>query len=178
MRRFSYLGLEEKMINWAKVRIKAAYTALLPTPIEPLQVTWCSDGLIAAQWGDVGLQLPRDIVMAAPVVEPPEWVYTIVDFAFRGVPLEQIPVVDSGLTSLEQHLLSWATEIPFGTLCSYGELARRAGFAGRARAAGHAMSLSPLAYIIPTHRVVRSNGRPTRDQQGGLNERCRRYESG
>lgn len=48
--------------------------------------------------------------------------------------------------------------IPRGTVISYGELARRAGSASSARAAGQAMRRNPQPIITPCHRVTRSGG--------------------
>jgi len=48
--------------------------------------------------------------------------------------------------------------LPSGHLCSYGELARRTGHPGAARAVGTAMANNPLAYLIPCHRVLRASG--------------------
>nr|WP_243239807.1 MGMT family protein [Sulfobacillus harzensis] len=80
------------------------------------------------------------------------------------------------LTPLEQALLSTATEIPFGSTASYGTVAHWAGFPGRARAAGRAMSHSPLAYFIPTHRVIRADGSAAACQRDPLNDRLRAFE--
>lgn len=51
-----------------------------------------------------------------------------------------------------------AEEIPFGTLTTYKELARLAGYPNAIRAVGSAVAQNPVGYIIPCHRVVRSNG--------------------
>jgi AraC family transcriptional regulator of adaptative response/methylated-DNA-[protein]-cysteine methyltransferase len=48
--------------------------------------------------------------------------------------------------------------LPRGYLWSYAELAARAGSPGAARAAGSAMTVNPLAYLIPCHRVLRQSG--------------------
>ena len=45
-----------------------------------------------------------------------------------------------------------------GETTTYGKLAAAAGYAGAARAAGHACNRNPLALIIPCHRVVAANG--------------------
>ncbi len=57
--------------------------------------------------------------------------------------------------------------IPDGTVITYGELARRAGSPGAARAAGSAMAANPLPVVIPCHRVVRSDGSPGSYSAGG-----------
>lgn len=49
--------------------------------------------------------------------------------------------------------------IPCGRTQSYGELARRIGQPGSARAVGTAMSRNPIPLVIPCHRVICSDGR-------------------
>jgi len=48
--------------------------------------------------------------------------------------------------------------IPAGSVCSYGELAARAGAPRAARAVGSAMATNDIALIIPCHRVIRESG--------------------
>ena len=49
--------------------------------------------------------------------------------------------------------------IPRGQTISFGELAKRAGSPGAARAAGQAMRNNPMPIITPCHRVVGSSGK-------------------
>ena len=49
--------------------------------------------------------------------------------------------------------------IPYGRVCTYGLLARLAGFPQHARMVGQAMALAPTALYLPCHRVVNSQGR-------------------
>jgi methylated-DNA-[protein]-cysteine S-methyltransferase len=48
--------------------------------------------------------------------------------------------------------------IPAGRTVTYGELAKRSGFAGAARAVGGSMSRNPIPIVIPCHRVVGTGG--------------------
>ena len=48
--------------------------------------------------------------------------------------------------------------IPFGETRTYGELARRIGVAGGARAVGLANGANPLPIIVPCHRVIGADG--------------------
>jgi AraC family transcriptional regulator of adaptative response/methylated-DNA-[protein]-cysteine methyltransferase len=49
-------------------------------------------------------------------------------------------------------------EIPESRLSTYGELAARIGMEGASRAVGNAVGANRISYLIPCHRVVRSNG--------------------
>ena len=51
--------------------------------------------------------------------------------------------------------------IPPGAKRSYGEIARRLGQPGAARAVGHANGSNPLAVLIPCHRAVGADGKLT-----------------
>jgi methylated-DNA-[protein]-cysteine S-methyltransferase len=57
--------------------------------------------------------------------------------------------------------------VDFGTTITYGELARRAGHPGSARAAGAATGRNPIGIIVPCHRIVGSDGSLT-GYAGGL----------
>jgi len=49
-------------------------------------------------------------------------------------------------------------EIPEGKTMTYGELARKIGHPGAARAVGQALAKNPFAPQVPCHRVIRSDG--------------------
>ena len=49
-------------------------------------------------------------------------------------------------------------KIPYGTVTTYGEAAKRVGNSHAARAVGNAVGANPLPIIVPCHRVVATNG--------------------
>ena len=49
-------------------------------------------------------------------------------------------------------------QIPYGSTCSYAELARRIGRPTAMRAVGAANGANPIAVIVPCHRVIGSDG--------------------
>ncbi len=49
--------------------------------------------------------------------------------------------------------------IPWGSVASYGQVARMAGLPGYARYVGHTMKLLPAGTKLPWYRVVNSQGR-------------------
>jgi len=54
----------------------------------------------------------------------------------------------------------WAAlrDIPYGTTCSYGDIAHRLGDKHAMRAVGAANAANPIAIVIPCHRVVNASG--------------------
>jgi methylated-DNA-[protein]-cysteine S-methyltransferase len=70
-------------------------------------------------------------------------------------------------TQFQQLVWRAISTVDFGTTITYGELARRAGFPGSARAAGAATGRNPLTIIVPCHRIVGASGQLT-GYAGGL----------
>lgn len=61
-------------------------------------------------------------------------------------------------TAFQQQVWQALQAIPYGTTCSYAELARRIGRPTSVRAVGTANGANPIAIIVPCHRVIGSNG--------------------
>ena len=72
-----------------------------------------------------------------------------------------------GLDKIKLHLFGtpfqlkvWEAllKIPCGSLSTYGTIAKHIGKPKSSRAVGTAIGNNPVAYLIPCHRVIRSNG--------------------
>jgi len=77
-----------------------------------------------------------------------------------------VPLSPAG-TAFQKSVWKAISTIGFGETISYGELARRAGVPGSARAAGAATGRNPIGIIVPCHRVVGADGSLT-GYAGGL----------
>ncbi len=76
-----------------------------------------------------------------------------------GEPVEFSVACDwSGFGQFEQDVWRACRKVGHGSTISYGELARRAGSPGAARAVGRAMGRNPCPVVVPCHRVTRSDG--------------------
>ncbi|MEE2658277.1 MAG: methylated-DNA--[protein]-cysteine S-methyltransferase [Candidatus Latescibacterota bacterium] len=71
-----------------------------------------------------------------------------------------LPLSPQG-TVFQRRVWSELRKIPYGQTCSYGELARRIGKPGAARAVGSANHYNPLPVVVPCHRVIGSRGQLT-----------------
>jgi O-6-methylguanine DNA methyltransferase len=69
----------------------------------------------------------------------------------------KIPLDISG-TNFQLAIWKVIAGIPAGKIMTYGELAKKAGYPGAARAAGSACGANPIPIVIPCHRVVAQNG--------------------
>lgn len=61
-------------------------------------------------------------------------------------------------SAFQKQVWSELRRIPFGHTISYGELARRVGRPGAARAVGRANATNPVSLVVPCHRVIGANG--------------------
>jgi methylated-DNA-[protein]-cysteine S-methyltransferase len=73
-------------------------------------------------------------------------------------------------TAFQRQVWQGLQAIPHGTTISYGELARRLGVPGAARAVGLANGHNPVGIIVPCHRVIGANGALT-GYGGGLDRK-------
>ena len=68
-----------------------------------------------------------------------------------------LPLAPAG-TPFQRRVWAELAHIAPGTTVTYGELARRAGHPGAARAVGAAVGRNPISIVVPCHRVVGSDG--------------------
>lgn len=61
-------------------------------------------------------------------------------------------------SAFQQAVWEALRQIPYGSTCSYAELARRIGRPTAMRAVGAANGANPIAVIVPCHRVIGSDG--------------------
>lgn len=78
---------------------------------------------------------------------------------FAGTLTEfDLPLAPRG-TAFQLRVWEELRRIAFGETISYGELARRIGQPGSARAVGLANGRNPISIVVPCHRVIGANGK-------------------
>ena len=75
-----------------------------------------------------------------------------------GTAPDDVPVDLRDRPDWDRQVLAAVRDIPFGETASYGEVARRIGRRGAARAVGGAVGRNPITLLIPCHRVIAADG--------------------
>ncbi len=93
---------------------------------------------------------------AAELIADPAATAPVIDRIFppSGSPVGRFHLLVRG-TNFQLRVWQALLRIPAGAVVSYGDLARRLGKPGAARAVGGAVGSNPVSYLIPCHRVVR-----------------------
>lgn len=89
---------------------------------------------------------------------------------FSGQVIEdwKVDIDLSALSPFSRKVLEYVFTIPYGTTCTYGDVAYAIGHPRAARAVGNALKHNPIPLIIPCHRVVASNGLGGFTAEGGI----------
>lgn len=88
---------------------------------------------------------------------PPPWLATALERR-DAASLRRLPVDLASRSAFQQAVLAKAREIPRGEVRPYGWIAREIGRPGAVRAVGSALGDNPVPWLVPCHRVVRSDG--------------------
>jgi len=76
----------------------------------------------------------------------------------QKVSLSRVPMDWSSLTPFERKVLRAAARIPYGSVVTYGGLARKIGSPRSARAVGNALAKNPFPLFVPCHRIIKGDG--------------------
>jgi O-6-methylguanine DNA methyltransferase len=136
----------------------------LPGPIGPLFVAWGRTGVTAVERSAdpaafeeaYAARLGRSVVR---VGEMPVRLRSSLERRLAGAPTDGPPIDLGDLTLFEQAVLRKTMEIPFGEVRPYAWVAREIGRPRAVRAVGSALAANPVTFVIPCHRVVRTDGR-------------------
>ncbi|MCX7969971.1 MAG: methylated-DNA--[protein]-cysteine S-methyltransferase [Negativicutes bacterium] len=82
----------------------------------------------------------------------------LTEYAAGRLRVFSLPLADRG-TDWQRRVWRELSALPYGQTVSYGEIARRLGKPGAARAVAAACRANPWPVIVPCHRVISANGR-------------------
>jgi methylated-DNA-[protein]-cysteine S-methyltransferase len=141
---------------------------LFDTPIGRCGIAWSGRGIVAVQLPEARepetrarlLQALPDAREATPPPQVRRALDGIVallhgeasDLASVALDMERVP-------PFRRRVYEVARTIPPGETLSYGEVARKLGAPGSARAVGQALGRNPFAIVVPCHRVLAAGGK-------------------
>ncbi|MDF2937062.1 MAG: iron-sulfur binding protein [Paenibacillaceae bacterium] len=150
------------------------YYEYLPSPIGRLLLAATERGLCRIDF-DEGLEMGEELeslavwagklygVSAASVElvrgggSIPQAVEELEEYFRRERTAFSVPLDVKG-TPFQERVWQALTEIPYGTVCSYKDIAGRIGSPKAVRAVGGANNRNPVAIIVPCHRVLGAAG--------------------
>ena len=151
-----------------------AAVIVLATELGPIHAAAIADGIVALELrttdeafhASVTRRTRRRLVAVGDPAAPAEarTILGALEHAIRahlaGKPgsLEAVPVAFEGISEWDRRVLAGVSHIPWGTTAGYGEVARRIGAPGAARAVGSAVGRNPVGLLVPCHRVIAGDG--------------------
>ena len=134
---------------------KPAHYQLLDTPIGSLRLV--SDGAALTK-----IEFPQQHSTSSDEIETTDPVLSVcatqLTENFAGQRQAFSLPLNAGGTIFQNEVWSALTDIPFGELRSYSDIACAIGRPKAVRAVGAANGRNPLPIIVPCHRVIGSNG--------------------
>ena len=139
---------------------------VVPTPLGDLIVVASERGVVTTMFDDDGAfpELDRlEARLASPIPRSGRGLAPVgrqVESYFRGRRRSfSVPVdLSLGPDGFGRRVLEATMAIPYGELVTYGDVGAAAGRLRAGRAAGNALSRSPIELFVPCHRVVHAAG--------------------
>jgi methylated-DNA-[protein]-cysteine S-methyltransferase len=146
----------------------AMHYCLFETDLGACGVAWGERGLARFQLPEADrraterrLRLRAEVSSAAA---PPRGIAAVIAevqryMAGERVDFSAVALDLTGVAPFHAEIYAAARGIGWGETTTYGELARRVGSPGAARAVGQAMAHNPVPVIIPCHRILASGNK-------------------
>jgi methylated-DNA-[protein]-cysteine S-methyltransferase len=160
--------------------------ALFDTTIGRCGIAWGERGIAGVQLPEAGEPETRARMLhrfpAAGEAAPPAEVRQVIErmaALLRGeaCDLSTIALDMDGVPEFHRRVYEAARAIPPGNTLSYGDIAKRAGAPGAARAVGQALGRNPFPIVVPCHRVLAAGGKIGGfSAQGGVTTKRRMLE--
>jgi len=140
--------------------------AVVECPLGQLLVAATEQGICRITLGDHASEMVAELAQEFPAAtlsagDPvlQQWVHALLDYLHGEQPHLDLPL-DIQATAFQRKVWEELRNIPYGSTCSYQQVAERIGQPGASRAVARACATNPVALVIPCHRVVHADGTP------------------
>jgi methylated-DNA-[protein]-cysteine S-methyltransferase len=157
--RFAHRAVKEGLLDVAYARADS--------PLGPLLLAATPRGLACVSYSEFREEdatLERLSSRLSPrVIEAPAQLDDVrrqLDDYFSGQRREfSLPIDWALVGEFGRRVLGRTAAIPYGSVATYGDVAREIGSPRAARAAGNALGANPMPIVVPCHRVIASGGK-------------------
>lgn len=134
------------------------------TPVGDLRLAASNVGLLAVEWADSQPELDAYLLrLKLPMEQNQKMLqpYTKeIGEYLKGKRRNFTFAIDwSSLQPFQLKTLKAVFEIPYGTICTYADIAAQIGHPLAFRAVGRANATNPMPLVIPCHRVIGTDGK-------------------
>jgi AraC family transcriptional regulator, regulatory protein of adaptative response / methylated-DNA-[protein]-cysteine methyltransferase len=157
------LGMNPQTYQRGGVGMDIRY-AIVESPLGRLLVAATSRGICAVAMGDSDRKLTDELRHEYPAARMEEdrrglsrWTKAVLARLKGKQPRMDLPV-DVRATAFQWQVWNALAAIPYGSTCSYSDVAATIGRPRAARAVARACATNPVAIVIPCHRVVPGAG--------------------
>lgn len=146
---------------------ESAITTTWTSPLGPMVAAAVDEGVVLLEFGDIArLQRQTPLLrrwFRGPLVDGMhrhlQQLFSELEQYFAGTRREfTVPLVLRG-SAFELSVWRALQQIPYGTTCSYADIARDIGNPRAVRAVGSANGRNRLPIVIPCHRVINTGGK-------------------
>jgi methylated-DNA-[protein]-cysteine S-methyltransferase len=142
--------------------------SLFDTPIGSCGIAWGEGGIVGLQLPETSEKAARERLLRrhadAEEASPPpdvkraiEAIVALLSGEARDLSFVELDLDEIG--DFERRVYDVARSIAPGRTLTYGEVAKRIGESGAARAVGQALGANPFPIVVPCHRVLGADGK-------------------
>jgi methylated-DNA-[protein]-cysteine S-methyltransferase len=149
----TYLGLSEARYGYMETPVGDVLIASSPNGV--LEVSYINAHGAYESLREIeqrGFLVYEKQAAVQPVIEQ------LQDYFAHNRQAFDLPLDLTGVSDFTRLVLDAATDIPYGQVQTYGDVARAIGRPRASRAVGNALGRNPIPVIIPCHRVILASG--------------------
>jgi methylated-DNA-[protein]-cysteine S-methyltransferase len=149
----TYLGLSEARYGYMETPVGDVLIASSPNGV--LEVSYINAHGAYESLREIeqrGFLVYEKQAAVQPVIEQ------LQDYFAHNRQAFDLPLDLTGVSDFTRLVLDAATDIPYGQVQTYGDVARAIGRPRSSRAVGNALGRNPIPVIIPCHRVILASG--------------------
>jgi len=144
------------------------YMQFINSPLGPVKITASDSGITGISF--VSTLFVSTVQQSQPSVLTDSAATQLNAYFAGSLSRFDLPLAAQG-TAFQQQVWRTLCTVPFGTTCSYADIARGISNVKAVRAVGAANGRNPIAIVVPCHRVIGANGTLT-GYAGGLDKKA------